>query len=170
MPGEKTFSFEEVLTGADMTTYFVQQAMVIKAADESVVSSTVLQDDNELQITVSANTKYFVECFLIYSADPAADCKIQYAVPAGATFDWVSDSLGSAATANTDVVSRSYQTTGTPALGGVTSNATNLVGLHKGLLTVTTAGIFKLTWAQLASTVNATFVRANSALILTRMT
>lgn len=175
MPGEKIFAFEEVLDAADMTQYFVQQSVVIKSADESVTSSTTLQDDNDLQMTVSANTKYWVEVFLIYNAMASADCKISYLGPVGATMEWVSDGHGSAAAATIDVVSRSYQTLGTtPSHGGVESPAgtpVNMAAVHKGLLTVgATAGLFKLQWAQLASIATATKVIANSTMILTRVT
>jgi len=170
MPGFHTFSAAEVLTAANMTTYFVQQAIVIKAADESVTSSTTLQDDNEITFSVAANTDYWLEALIIFSADPAGDLKIQWSGPASATLDWITDGGGSAAAATVDVVSRTMQgISSTPGHGGVTNNSTILCALHKGLLRVAgTAGTFKLTWAQLASSVNATFVRADSVAVLTR--
>ncbi|WP_157251029.1 hypothetical protein [Nonomuraea typhae] len=171
MPGFKTFTPFEVLDASEMTQYFAQQAVIIKAADESVTSSTVLQADNELVMAVSANTDYFVEVFLIYSADPAADIKTDWDAPAGATFDWVADAITQSATATVDQVSRTAQSvSGTPSHGGITNNSTLLVALHKGILRVAgTAGNLTLTWAQQTSSANATFVRANSLLILTRI-
>ena len=56
MPGLKTFSTDEVLTASNMTTYLAQQAYLVKSVDETVTSSTTMQDDNELVIAVSANT------------------------------------------------------------------------------------------------------------------
>jgi len=171
MAGFKTFSLNEVMDAAEMTTYFVQQATVIKAVDESVTSSTVLQADNELVMAVAANTDYFVECFLIYSADPAGDLKSDWDGPAGATFDWVADAITPTATATVDQVSRTAQSmSSTPAHGGITNNSTILVALHKGMLRVGgNAGNLTLTWAQQVSSANATFVRANSTLIVTRV-
>lgn len=171
MPGFKTFATDEVMDASEMTQYFVQQATVIKAADESVTSSTVLQNDNELILAVSANTDYWVECFLIYSADPAGDIKTDWDPPTGATFDWLADAITQSATATLDQVSRTSQTaSGTPSHGGITNNSTYLVALHKGVLQVAgTAGNLTLTWAQNTSSANASFIRANSTLIVTRI-
>jgi hypothetical protein len=171
MPGFKTFSLNEVMDAAEMTQYFVQQAAIIKGVDESVTSSITLQADNELVMAISANTDYFVECFLIYSADPAGDIKTDWDAPTGATFDWVADAITQSAAATVDQVSRTAQSvSGTPSHGGITNNSTILCALHKGILRVSsTAGNLTLTWAQQASSASATFVRANSTLIVTRI-
>ncbi|WP_157251133.1 hypothetical protein [Nonomuraea typhae] len=171
MTGFKTFSTNEVMDASEMTTYLVQQAVIIKSVDESVTSSTTLQADNELVVAVSANTDYLVECFLIYGADPAGDIKTDWDGPASATMDWVADAITQSATATVDQVSRTAQSiSGTPSHGGITNNSTNLVALHKGIVRVAgTAGNLTLTWAQQASSANATFVRANSTLIVTRI-
>jgi hypothetical protein len=174
MPGEKIFAFEEVLDAADMTTYFVQQQVVIKIVDESVTSSTTLQDDNELQFAVDANTRYSVEFFLIYNTLAAADLKAQYTVPSGASLTWVSDGIASGTTVTVDTVSRTAQFIGStpPAHGGVEVSGApvDMIAFHKGLLTIgATAGTLKLQWAQQASSATATYIRANSTLILTRI-
>lgn len=171
MPGEKTFASEEVLTAADMTTYFVQQAVVIKSADETVASSTTNQNDNELSIAVDANTTYWVECFLIYAAHPSADIKVTYSGPSGTTMQWCADGLVSGSTSVVDDVSRSLQgLANTPSHGGITDNTTVLVAMHKGVLTVGgTAGNLTLQWAQLASNASATRVYAGSTLVVTRV-
>ncbi|MFI7707598.1 hypothetical protein [Nonomuraea sp. NPDC049480] len=171
MPGFKTFSTNEVMDAAEMTQYFVQQNAIVKPSDESVTSTTVLQPDNDFSVSVSANTDYYLEMFLIYSADPAGDLKVDWDGPSGATLDWVSDGFGSSPADTVDPVSRTVQSIGsTPSHGGITNNSTILCGLHKGILRVAaTSGTFVLTWAQLASSANATFVRANSMMLLTRI-
>ncbi len=171
MPGQKTFTTNEVMDAAEMTQYFVQQAMVIKPSDESVTSNTTLQDDNDFTFSVSANTDYWVEAMIVYAADPAGDLKVSYSGPASSTLDWVTDGGGSAMAFTVDVVSRTLQSLGsTPSHGGVTNNSQNLCALHKGLLRIAgTAGTFKLQWAQLASSANSTFVRADSVIIVTRV-
>jgi len=176
MPGEKIFAFEEVLDAADMTTYFVQQQVVMKIVDESVTSSTTLQDDNELQFAVDANTRYTIEFFLIYNTLAAADLKAQYTVPAGASLTWVSDGIASGTTVTVDTVSRTAQFIGStpPAHGGVevpAATPVDMIAFHKGLLTIgATAGTLKLQWAQQVSSATATYIRANSTMILTRIT
>lgn len=171
MPGFHTFSATEVLTAANMTTYLAQQAIALKTADESVTSSTTLQDDNEITFSVAANTDYWLEALIIFGADPTADLKVQWVGPASATLDWVTDGAGSAAAATVEVVSRTMQSiSSTPSHGGVTNNSTIVCALHKGLLRVAgTAGTFKLQWAQLASVATATIVKADSVAILTRV-
>ena len=172
MPGFKTFATDEVLTAADMTQYLMQQAVIIKGADETVTSSTVLQNDNEFVMAVDANTDYYFESLIIYGADPAADLKCDWDGPTGATLDWCSDGITQSATATLDQVSRTAQTiSGTPSHGGITSNATFLIAMHKGLLRVGgTAGNLTLTWAQNASSANGTVIKADSFLLLTRVT
>lgn len=175
MPGEKTFSFREVMDASEMTTYFVQAASVVKSADETVTSSTTLQDDDQLQITVSANTSYWVDMLILYTGLAAADLKVSYAGPSGATFAWVSDGGGSGNSAVVDAVSRTLQSMGsTPSYGcvePVAGTGAQLCGLGKGVLTVGgTGGIFKLQWAQLASSATAVRIYAGSSLIVTRIT
>src|SRR5574341_1924364 len=85
MSGFKTFGTGTLLPASDLNTYMVQQNFVRKTADESVTSSTTLQDDDHLVIAVEANTNYFIEAFLIYDGDAAGDFKFTFSVPAGAT-------------------------------------------------------------------------------------
>lgn len=169
MPGEKTFSFREVMDASEMTTYFVQSASVVKSADETVTSSTTLQDDDQLQIAVAANTSYWMRLFVMYTGLAVADLKVSFAGPAGATLRWVSDGIGGTGAAVVDQVSRTLQGLGnSPSYGCV--DGQQMCGLGKGVLTVGgTAGTLKLQWAQLASSATATRIYAGSALILTRV-
>lgn len=173
MPGEKIFGVNEVLTAADMTTYFVQQAVIVKTADESVTSSTTMQNDNELLVPVAANTRYWVECFLIYSAHPNFDCKTGYSGPSGSTFDWCGDGLISGETTTVGEVTKSLQGLGsTPGHAGVLESGSpiDMVAMHKGVLTTGgSAGTLTLRWAQLSSGATPTIVRAGSVLIVTRV-
>lgn len=172
MPGFKTFATNEVMDAAEMTQYFMQQAVIIKSADETVTSSTVLQADNDFVMAVSANTDYYFESLIIYGADPAADIKCDWDGPAGATLDWCSDGITQSATATLDQVSRTAQSiSGTPSHGGITNNTTLLVCMHKGLLRVAgTAGNLTLTWAQNTSNAAGSTIKADSLLLLTRVT
>lgn len=167
----KDFTDLEPLSAADLNRYFMQQAHVIKAADESVTNSTTLQNDDHLLLAVAANTNYWVQGFIIYSADAAADLKINFNGPAGSTFNYVSDAIASAATAGVSAVSRSLQGLGSnPSPGGIGSGS-NLVFMPKGVLAVgSTAGNLQMQWAQLATSGVATTVRARSLLIIRRLT
>jgi hypothetical protein len=159
-------------SGADMNLYFMQQVHALKTADESVASSTTMQDDDHLFVPVAANTAYWVTAVIHYAASTAADLKIGWSAPTGSTLDWVSDGFGStSAAAGVDAASRSHQMLGsTPAPGGNGTGLT-LACIPRGVLVVGgTAGTFRFRWAQLASDAAATVVKAESILILRRLT
>lgn len=121
-----------------------------KTADENVNNSATFQDDDALVLPVAANTAYMLTCFLDYSADPAADIKLQWTFPAGATMTWARGgaSLGTAALDSTLHIGR-QDGTSTPSLGGITNNTTRLTAWPIGtLLTAGTAGNLRLQWAQ----------------------
>lgn len=169
----KQFADDEVLTFDVVNRYFVQQTSVIKSADETVTSSTTFQNDDHLLVSVLANSQYFVEFFLIYDAIQAADIKIQWTAPAGATFDWTHGGLGTSATATSGSVSRNYRTiSDIGTIGGPAAGAgTNAVIPGEGrLVTSGTAGTFRLQWAQNTSSATGAIVRANSVLIVQRLT
>ncbi|MEV0993408.1 hypothetical protein [Nonomuraea sp. NPDC050202] len=168
----KVFSDGDRPTAADFNRHFMQQVHALKTADESVVSSTTMQDDDHLFVPVDANTVYWVTALILYSASTAGDLKIGWSGPGGTSFEWVSDGFGSASSASgVDTVSRSYQTLGnTPAPGG---NGTGVIVscIPRGvLITGGSAGTFRFRFAQLASDPGATTVRAESILILRRLT
>jgi hypothetical protein len=169
----KDFTHLERLSAADMNRYFMQQAHVIKGSDESVASSTTLQNDNELFLSVAAGTSYWVQGLIIYSAATAADLKISFSGPSGSTFSYVSDAIGSTATAGVSTVSRSLQSLGsTPSPGGIGAGLASAAAfLPKGVLQVgANSGNLQLQWAQLASSATATIVHARSVLIIRRLT
>jgi hypothetical protein len=167
----KTFTTGEVLTAADTNLYLVNTTAVVKSANESVTSSTTLQDDDELSVSVAANSTYEVTCFLKYDGPTAADLKCQWVVPASATFDFALMRLATTAGAftddatdwNTDSAAGSF-------LIGTIGSGTNAAALFHGVLIVgATAGTFKLQWAQSTSDATPTRILARSTLVLRRI-
>lgn len=157
-------------SATDFNRYFMQQHSVIKPSDESVTNSTTLQDDDALFAPVDANTDYWVWCIIFYTGPSTnGDLKINWDGPSGATFTWVSDSLGSAATTTVGNLSRNDQDLSTsPAPATV---AVDCVAPVKGLLRIGgTAGTFKLTWAQATASATPCTIYAQSTLILRRLT
>jgi len=63
-------------------------ARVVKTADESVVTSTVLQDDDELFVALNANKTYAFVLFLIINTNTSADFKAAFTHPAGSNGEW----------------------------------------------------------------------------------
>lgn len=158
--GFKSFSVNEYLTDSDVNAYFTQQQVAIKAATESVTSSTTLQDDNELFFTVQANTNYWFDGFLITDGAVGGDIKLAMFLPSG-TIRWLTSGLDVAATATLADVNRRGILTGT-ATGadvGTIAAATSSIIPPSGIVRVgATGGTAKLQWAQNASSVTATRV------------
>lgn len=143
-----------------------------KTADESLTSNTTNQDDDHLVLTVAANTVYTLYGVLKYSADSAADLKMGFVGPTGATLDWGCHGLLSTATGISGSVAMDAQAITQTAflLGGSTTGNTQLmIAVVFGLLiTSATAGTFKLQWAQSSSNATATIMRAGSFLKLNK--
>lgn len=169
----KTFVEDEVLKADDANRYFVQQTSVVKSSDETVTSSTTFQNDDELFVSVVANAQYFVEFFVIYDAVQAADIKIEWSAPTGSTFDWTHGGLGTSATGSTGSVSRNYRSLGDIGTIGGPSASGGALAIIPGegrLVTSGTAGLFRFRWAQNSSNSNGTIVKANSVLIVQKLT
>src|ERR1700719_4406248 len=136
-----------VLT-ADLVNNWLSVAAVTKAADESVTSSTTLQNDNELLLPVVASAAWNFNCTLVYEggAVGASDLKIQWALPAGATASICVPSY-----LFTDGADHgpSWLAAGTAfALGTAGAGAKRAVFMAGSVITSTTAGNLQLTWAQ----------------------
>lgn len=141
------FSTGDVPTATQVNNLFVNTLFVRKPSNETVTSSTALQDDDHLQLTVEANTSFEVRMLLRYAAQLADDIKISFSGPAGATFDCAIMGLDTAATAfanDTNILLAISTAVGLGGLGGTNCGA-YITGL---LITSGTAGTFKLQWAQ----------------------
>lgn len=144
---------------------------VRKTANESVTSSTTLQDDDHLLLSVAANATYLVELMLIYDGATTGDIKIVFTMPSGATFDGLPGGVTTGAATQSASVKLAHIQSTEEGLGAVGTGAGNRVVAHAiGVLQVgSTAGTFRLQWAQLASDVTATTVLANSWMALRRV-
>lgn len=173
----KDFAALESPPASDFNRYFMQQEFIQKSADESLASSTTIQDDDHLFFTPILNTDYWITMFVIYDGagpDPTlGDLKISWSVPTGSTFDYISDGLISTATSGVFDVSRSAQIApagGNPTPGTI-GTSSPVTALIKGVFRMGgTAGTFRFRWAQNTSNATATRVRAGSCLIARRLT
>lgn len=169
----KQFTDDEVLTEADMDRFWIQQHSVIKTADQQVVSSTVLVPDDELAVPILANQDYWLEVFLIYDAIQSTDLKLGWSYPAGTTLDWSHGGLRLGATSTVDFVSRTYlDETGFPTIGGPAAAAPSIaVVMGEGVVVSSaTAGELRLRFSQNTNTATPTILKANSLLILQKLT
>jgi hypothetical protein len=135
-----------------------------KTVDESINTSTTLQDDDELFINVAANTVYVVDAQLIVSAaNNTPDVLLGWSGPAGATFDWTPGALLATTTTVTGSISLIHRAIGeTSSIGATTATA---IARPSGLLVVGgTSGVFRARWAQNTSDAGNSTVKAGSYL------
>jgi hypothetical protein len=146
---------------------------VIKTANETVTSSTTLQYDNELAVTVAANSTYLGEIHAAFSGDPSFDAKCDWYGLTGHTmyrhiigpyiavvhvFNADSIRIQSGQTASDAV------TIGLEGTGNIAHYQENFV-----LTTGTSGGTLRFRWAQNASGAVATTCHANSYMTLRKV-
>jgi hypothetical protein len=137
---------------------------VIKAADESVTSSTTLQDDNELTLAVGAGETWEFEFLLLVTGASAGDIKLGLTVPAGTSGWWGGHGIGiNDINANTQNL-RSMAGDLTAVLNFGTPASAECMVVVRALVITTNAGSVTLQWAQNASSGTATTVKAGSVL------
>lgn len=159
----------QVLTADDVNNWFIPLAAP-KTVDESVTSSTTLQNDDQLVISnIDINTTYLFQCFLLYQGGTggSSDLQITWAVPTGTFLRYAGAFTG--AGAGTSNVGSAFAASDVLNLrtqgSGVKCGAT-----YQGTLSVgSTAGSLQLRWAQVTSSGTSTTVNKQSIIILTRM-
>lgn len=145
---------------------------VHKAADESVTSSTTLQNDDDFSFAISANTDYIFEIHAAITCDfRNGSIKVAITVPSGATMLLMAQLLQNKQS-EVDNASRAGWTT---ISGTAISLRTSIVnaGSGNGLLSIYgrvsvggTAGTVQLQWAQEISDTDPTTLKANSWMLV----
>ncbi|MFD6874544.1 MULTISPECIES: hypothetical protein [unclassified Streptomyces] len=139
-----------------------------KTADEPVTSSTSLQDDDHLAITVVAGGWYAVEAFLDVEGDPAGDLTIGWSVPSGSTMSWTEGGISAGNTNNIGSVKLQRNDGSTSSGVGIIA-AGSAVRPSGRLVVGGTPGTLQLRWAQTASNATPTIIKTGSWIRLTRM-
>ena len=155
-------SDDDVLTigdGSSRKTFYPGLTQYIsKAADESVTSSTTLQNDDHFTLTATANTVYIIELFLYLEAGGGSgNFKFAWTLPSG-THDTMQLVEGAA---NTVLVRFSENIASGTEFGGFTY-ASGVATKITSLVTLTTGGTVTLQWAQGSSNGTASTIGANS--------
>ena len=171
----RTWVAGETVTAALMNAHVRDNLLALngyatKTADESVTSSTTLQNDDHLSYSIGATGTYIFDLFLfaVSAADAAGDLKVAFTFPAG-TLHFMADGLdatlasGSNGTSiNTGILSA---TSGSSSVNFGLS--TTVVGIRvHGILVATATGTLQTQWAQAASNANASTVKAGSHLLV----
>ena len=140
---------------------------VRKTADESVTSSTTLQNDDHLLWTIPQAGSYAFEVSLIVvsAANAAGDISLGFTFPTG-TLYWGAQGLDETLAANTAGQMRSKADTdaASPTTSGFPFGASTADSLLRvsGLLVATASGTLQFQWAQNASNASATTVKTGS--------
>lgn len=137
---------------------------VLKTTDESVASSTTLQDDDELFLTLEANGVYEFEALLIITSDVTPDFKYLWNEADG-TFDFTQTLWETGAAVSQDSINEI-----SAALAVIVTGTTENFILIKGIIIAAGAGgTLQLQWAQNTSDAGSTVVKANSYLRLVKL-
>jgi hypothetical protein len=162
-----------VITKAGLDQYLAERynplattwTVVKKTADESVTSSAALQDDDTLQLAVSANTKYRIKVGA-WVTGGAVGARWRVTGPASPTLVriatiWDTDGSGSPAAfaGSHDSAFHASDQLG-PGSGYLNGLLSFDILLHNGA----NSGTVKFTWGQISSNATPTYVRAGSTL------
>lgn len=149
--------------GSSWTVKRVLSLFKRKISNETVNNSSTLQDDDELFLPLVASTTYYVEIYVIHSADSAADFKFFLTVPSGASLSFGA-LAPNASQANKDASTISQLAGSASAISvgcfGVGSNQVTI--LRASVKTSSTPGNVTLQWAQSSAAANNAVVNANS--------
>ncbi|MCZ6897642.1 MAG: hypothetical protein O7D95_02885 [Betaproteobacteria bacterium] len=152
------------LVGASGDEIYGQFA--IKSSDESVTNSLTLQDDDDLQATLAANSIYQIEVMLsVVSASATPDFKFQFTEPDGTFL------LQGFHAESGDATLTSFPRDESSAVLAILLEAAAIEFIHMNILAkpAGTGGIFKLEWAQVTSDATATIVQAGSWMRTTKL-
>lgn len=143
------------------TTWDTPVTLVRKTADETVTNNNVLQDDDDLKITMVANESYAFEAFIVCGGPSAGNIKIAFTVPAGATLRW--GAIGPLLAAGSTHAKNATEDTSAASHNFDTETGTDRIIMVQGTVeNGANAGDLQLQWAQAATDGNNTVVFENS--------
>jgi hypothetical protein len=166
----KIFADNTVASAADANEYFVNTKYAEKPSDTTRSSTATVAIDPDLQLQVDANKTYFIEVFLLYHSNGAANFKYSFNAPAGSVL-----SGAAIAQAGGVLVAISYNPAGTGLAFNTSQvldgqdpfeSAARIAGV---LDTAGTAGGFSVRWSQGTSTGFSTALRAGSFMLVRRV-
>lgn len=129
-----------------------QAVLITKSVDETIDTDTIMGSDAELQFVPGINSVHVIELTLMVISPAAADIKVGWSVPSGATVQWGASSE----------VFGPLLTAGTPELP--TDGTNQLIMVYAVVRMGSTAGVVAFQWAQSTSNGGDTKVLKNSTL------
>lgn len=139
----------------------------------AIISSTTLVSDAVLFAALPAAGRFQFDLTLFYDSSTAADFKVAFTIPAGATMQW--GGIGASTTVSSGVGTAQFSTTVTSdasiAYGGSGNGAANVLMLiaRGSVVMGGTAGNLQTRYSQQTSDATNTIVRAHSRLQVWRV-
>ena len=163
-----TWAVGQVLSAADVNSWFVPIA-VSKPSDTSRASTTTQTADPDLSLALAANASYSITGYLAYAnaSASAGDLKYSFTAPSGNTTLWSSIRID--LTGTTTIAGPNAAGTGNNMTAQTSSSADRSVHVFGTVATAGTSGNLTLNWAQNTSNATATIIRANSYLMIQRI-
>ncbi|GAA4221562.1 hypothetical protein FHR32_005137 [Streptosporangium album] len=158
-----------VYNGSTWVQEGVETLFKRKTADESVVNSTTVQDDNDLTVTVGANRVYDVLLRLKLEGGSNGDFSYNWTLPSGASIDLAVTSMSTVVSGNEASIYNHSFPGGDRLLGMNTTPATASIVMQGLLIVGGTSGAVTFRWAQATSSTTTLFVKATSYMILRRL-
>lgn len=172
----RTWVTSEVVTASVMNTHVrdnlnALNGFVRKTADESVTSSTTLQNDDHLLYTIGATGSYVIDVhlFATSAANAAGDINIAFTFPTGSFY--VGGTGPDTGLASGGVQTGQWGANALPYTSGAVFNSYGLSTGHnyihlEALFVATATGTLQLQWCQNSSNANASTVKAGSHMLV----
>lgn len=138
-----------------------------KTADESVTSSTTLQNDNELFFAVGANEIWAFDFMLWGHGPSAANIKVDFSIPTGASARWYGPGYGTGG--SFDLLGQLSVPTAFPIAMLHSTLEDWIIKAEGVLVTAGNSGTLQMQWAQNASNGTPTVVAKGSYMRCTRI-
>jgi hypothetical protein len=172
----RTWTDGELVTAAIMNPHVRDNLLAVgphlivrKSADESIASSTALQDDDALLMNVPANEVWQFQLLVRYEADAAADILVSFGLPSGGRIisQFVANTGGGSLQTNDwDITTTDGTSVSAQGSGAGVGKLLNINGLW---INGGTGGNYRFRWAQASSSGTATVVKANSLLYAVKL-
>jgi len=156
-----TWSVGQVLTASDVNTWFVD-IVRNKPTDEGPITTTTLQNDNDLQLPLAANSAYELDGYLAATGATLGngDIKLGLTGPAGVTFRF--STFGYSVLGSPPATGNSGATASGTTSVGVNGGSASTVLVKGWVTTSSTAGTLILQWAENTPSGTGTSVLAGS--------
>lgn len=160
----------EAYTDTQIADLTALTQLVMKPVDEPRQSTTTVSDDGHLFASLEAGSSYRFTTMLLLEGPEAADAKISFTAPDGATGGWspVAGTLGTTTPDGAAQLKMAARQFGSPVDVGVMASSATLAGLMvlaQGIITTgPTPGLLRLQWAQSSSNATPVLLKAGSTL------